>query len=298
MKKILAIVLALAMVFSFAACGKEKDVPAEAPAPISGVANPIAQYDSLEEVNEELGLRLSQPGVMGVTDNVFQIIDCNDYKIGEFLFKVNGYEYSLRGSSVYDTDISGVYIGEKGTAFEGRQLQSEPDFVFEKEIKLARWATIDGQYVLSVKDEKNEIAEETFKGIADEFVSMSVPTPSSEELAAYYESLAGDYEDTFSQRAVAEVTAYEDYVEIMVHWGSSAFESTMWTMTARLAEDGLLCYSDEKRTDIVLSESGLETDNVVYENEAGFFSVDEEGKLIWNGAFSEDCRECAFVKYN
>ena len=293
MKKILAIILALAMVLGLAACGKKDPAPVEPVGP--GGENPVTAMESVEAINNELGLKLSQPGVMGVTDNYYSIVDCGDFKIGEYGFDVNGYECVFRGSPVYDQDISGIYLAN-GTAYEGKDVSDALDYVFSGDYKLARWATIDGQYVFLLIDSKGEMEEDTFKGIAEELKSLTNPGQSSEELAAYYYSFAGSYGDSYSQRAVADVTASENGLHILVHWGSSAMESTNWEMNAILTEDGLLSYSDETRTDIVFKEDGTEEYTVKYEGEAGFFAP-SEGKLEWTGAFEEDCRQCVFEQY-
>ena len=128
--------------------------------------------------------------------------------------------------------------------------------------------------------------------------------------AEEYVSLAGEYQDEVSQRASATVIADTESqnLNITVMWGSSAWESTMWTMTAT-KEGNKLVYSDCKRTEMIYSDDSdtEESDNgefgggaeetVVYENESGSFDISEDGKLLWTGAPDPDCKDCIFVMY-
>ena len=128
--------------------------------------------------------------------------------------------------------------------------------------------------------------------------------------AEEYVALAGEYQDEVSQRASATVIADTESqnLNITVMWGSSAWESTMWTMTAT-KEGNKLVYSDCKRTDMVYSDDSdtEESDNgefgggaeetVVYENGSGSFEISDEGKLLWTGAEDPECQECVFVMY-
>lgn len=288
MKKYLAILLALVMMLSMAACGEKKQEQPLGP----GAESPITEMGSLEELNNELGLRLAGPGVMGVTDNYYNIVDCEEFKIAEYGFTVNGYECVFRGSPIYDHDISGVYL-EKGLAYEGKDVTDEIDYVFSGEYKLGRWATIDGQYVFLLLDPNKDMDEDTFKSIAEELKYLANPGNLNGDLAAY----VGSYADSYSQRAVADVTLAEDgLLHILVHWGSSAWESVNWEMNATLTEDGLLSYYDETKTNIVFKEDGTEEYTVVYEGQEGFFAP-SEGKLEWTGAYEEDCRSCVFEMY-
>ena len=125
-----------------------------------------------------------------------------------------------------------------------------------------------------------------------------------------YVALAGEYQDEVSQRASATVIADTESqnLNITVMWGSSAWETTMWTMTAT-KEGNKLVYSDCKRTELVYSDDsdteesengefgGGAEETVVYENGSGSFEISDEGKLLWTGAEDPECQECVFVMY-
>lgn len=213
MKRIIALMICFVLAFSLCACGKGQAEPEESAKPVestqptepaeteevnenegtggtAGMPNPMTEYKSLEEVNAIIGGNLSSPGVMGVSGEHFFVIDCGSYKIGEYQFKVNGLDYTLRCARVAQ-DISGVYI-DGDTAFAGKQAQAEEigDNIIiylpgeaetpaddgtgiqhneNHEYKCARWFVGDMQYVLTVHD-NDSMDIDTFIGIADEFM--------------------------------------------------------------------------------------------------------------------------------
>lgn len=297
MKKLMTFVLFAALVFSLAACGSSPAEPAPGEAPeSSGLPNPMVSYDSLEEINEIVGSRLCTPGVMGVTEQAYFVIETSDGKMAEEQFTVNGLKYSFRCAPVADHDISGLWIGESSTAFAGMEISDELQYAEDASFKAARWFTIDGQYVLSVMDE-GKMDKETFLSIAEELRSCTQPGMSEDELAAYYADLAGNYADTVSQRASAEVTANgSEGVTIVVSWSNSAFETEQWKMEARLTEDGLISYPGEEHS-VFTTDANGNTTQAIEEAESGpgwFTHVN--GQLLWTGANEERCRSCVFEK--
>lgn len=169
MKKTIALLLSLIMLFALCACGKSE--------PSIGMENPMTECASLNEVNEAVGGNLCGPAAMGASDEAYFVIDCGSYKIGEYQFKVNGYDYILRCAKT-EEDISGVYLsGQDDTAFaegngsvvtgdDGMQTNSDGEY------KCARWFVDDMQYVLSVKD-GGALESETFISIVSEFVNKT-----------------------------------------------------------------------------------------------------------------------------
>lgn len=267
----------------------------EEPAPetMIGLPNPIHECSSLDEINEKVGVFLVHPPVMGVTDETFCTIDSGASCIAEYEFHLVGYDWFFRAAPFYDSDISGVYINAK-PAFSG--MKDGIEFAEGEGYKLARYATIDGQYVLGVKDD-GDMDAETFRGIADELRELTDPAWTDAKLAAYYASLAGSWADEFTERANMDITADgSNGIKCIVHWSSSASEADMWELTGRISEDGLIYYTDCVHSNLVFTEAG-ETVTVISENGAGFFSPTPEGKLAWNGAAESDCTDCVFVKY-
>ena len=321
MKKLILFTLILALALSLAACGSKAepapaDVPADSPAEapeavpeaesnesseeapfIPAMPNPMTSYESVEEINEIIGCRLCTPGVMGVSDKAYLVIETSAWKMAEVQFTVAGLKYSFRSAPVADHDISGLWMGENGTAFEGMEISDELQYAEDSSFKAARWFTMDGQYVLSVTDE-GSMEKDTFLGIAEELRARTQPGMSEGEYAAFYAGLEGNYADTVSQRAMAEVTANGgEGVTIVVKWGSSASKTDQWKMEARRTEDGLLSYPGEEHSLFVTEADG--TVNQMMADAAmvpGWFAVSEDGHLEWTGANDEQCRTCIFEK--
>ena len=193
MKNVAALLLCLVLVFSLCACGKSE--PAAEDEPAAGMPNPMTAYDSLDDVNKAVGGNLCGPGAMGVSDEAFFVINGGSFKIGEYQFKMNGYEYCLRCAKTVE-DISGVYLsGGEGTAFSGIRIAAEGEDTADGEIvldsgssltisdsgmqsvsddtyKCARWFVDDMQYVLTVND-GGALEQDTFTSVASEFMAKT-----------------------------------------------------------------------------------------------------------------------------
>ena len=178
MKKFLAILLCLLIVLTLMACGKKNEEPApdqqgEAveDGGISGMANPWVEYASLEEINSEVGCKLCGPAAMGVSDEHFAVGDMGEYKMAQYDFSIGGYAYTFRCAPVTE-DISGLAYDEVQKAFAEAGSGEVETVTVPDTLKVARWMTIDGQYVLSVMD-NGEMDEETFAGIAQELFTLT-----------------------------------------------------------------------------------------------------------------------------
>ena len=153
MKKLLVLLCLLLLV----GCSKTK------------VDNPMISKESLDEVNEITHGHLHRPGVMGVTQEGFYIIETDKGNIGEYDFVLNSIGYTVRFSdTILKEDISGVWI-------DGKPAFSD-DIVNDVSTKgeglyLYRWFTTDGQYCMMGPD---TIAEETFASACNEMQIASV----------------------------------------------------------------------------------------------------------------------------
>lgn len=110
-----------------------------------------------------------------------------------------------------------------------------------------------------------------------------------------YSKYVGNYSDSITQRAVADVSLVEngEGVSILISWGAGAEEMYQWSMTAT-EKDGKLCYSDCEAVVIRFLESGDEL-SVIYSDGEGYFEYNEEAKtLSWTGSSEESCKECVF----
>ena len=125
-----------------------------------GMSDPWTEVDSPEALNEATDLNLQLPAVMGVTDRVYRLLSTDNLLIAEVDFAVNGLAFTLRGSPYFDQDISGIYLDDGTTAFQGLENEGEA-FVIINDVKAARWMDINGQYVL-MADNPTSVDEETF----------------------------------------------------------------------------------------------------------------------------------------
>ena len=307
MKKLLAVALTAALVLCLCACGAE-ETKTEAPTGettvstggsedkggMATVKNPMVAYGSLREINEKVGCALCRPGVMGVSDEQFFVIEGSEYDIAEYRYTVAGVAYTMR-SAATTQDISGCYEGGK-TAFEGVEASSVIQYAEAAGMKLARWFNVDGQYVLSAP--ASDVGDD-FVSTAQELWALTLPlgVMTEAELEAFYAELSGQYFDEYSMRAtlLAEADGSAG-VKLTVSWANSVSEYVCWTMTAHRSEDGLLSYSDCLTELVNTTEDGKETRTTLSEGGEGYFAV-EDGKLAWTGAEDENCQNCVFAKF-
>ena len=321
MKKTLALLIALAMVFALAACGKAEEpvntepaapaaeaqtepapeAPAEPAAPEAGIPNPMVAAESLDEINEKLGCNLVKPGVMGVTDENFII---NNGTMGEYDFTVGGVSYTFRFADTAE-DISGVYTGSS-TLLDGAE---DGVVVSADGFTGARWFAEEGQYCLLTN---GEVEADTFEGIVSEMMSIqglggtdvaelpadSTPDPEGQVFQSWYDNLAGEWQDSTSGRACMTVESCGDHALVNVSWGNSANSTCEWTMNVTMeeaAEDGTnrLVYNDCTNREVV-NDGETEVVTIFYENGEGYFTLNQGGFLLWDGAADENCTECVF----
>ena len=137
--------------------------------------------------------------------------------------------------------------------------------------------------------------------VTSEVTSVAV-TPASEEtpdseIAAASEisapvvapDFAGDYHEEIAGRGNITITptGEENQYNVTIHWGSSAFESAEWTMTATYYDStGLLEYSDGTYFVRTYEDEEHYNDDVKYTDGGGCFSFEENGKLGWQSAES------------
>ena len=289
MRKLLTIILTLAMIISFGACGKDA---ASEKNEFAGLQNPMTSYTSLEDINTKYNVHLMKPGIAGVSDESFYGIDSEQYGIAQYNFVAGGYEYCFRATADTFDDISGIYNGEQTIFYTEAQGEPEEDMlVVLDNLKAARWFIGEKQYVLSVND-NGEMEEETFKGIVAEMKALS-----DDRVASGIESFIGSYYDSYSQRASLDITANDDgTLHLLVNWGSSASETDQWEMNAEYTPDGALYYTDGVHSRIIFPDDANEEVTIIEENQIGSFTVFDDGQIAWMGATDEDCKECVFEK--
>lgn len=180
-RMLICFVLILLCLFSCACGEKEKsskenknennsEITKNESSNIANMVNPMTEYDSLDEINKIADSKLISPVTVSVNDEKFFVYKGYDQPLAEYRFTMNGYEFSFRCCAVGKTDISGLYVGGK-SVFPNEPKEDLETF-FGDQFKAARWFTLDGQYVLSVIDDK-EFDEKTFLSICTELKEMT-----------------------------------------------------------------------------------------------------------------------------
>ena len=276
MKRIIILFIALALLTALAE---------------TGMPNPITEYSSLDEINSAAGTDLVHPAVMGVSEESFSVITTNEGVIAQYKFTVAGFGYTFRASKLTD-DISGVYVSGQGVF--ASEAQSECEFFYGDGFMLSRWKGGINQYTLYVEDPDGIMDRETFRLISWEMQDLTGYAGLTSKAGNEISALTGEYQDSFSQRAWAEVSTENGECVIRIHWADSASEYYLWTMT--LSQEGdRLTYNDGVCCSITTLDDGTERLITVYDGAAGYFTLSGT-KLKWNGAENDYCRDCVFEK--
>ena len=275
----------------------DEDTPAEeqtaedaASDEIVGMANPITEYGSLAEINEITQGKLSHPPVMGVSDEDYSIIDCGEYKVAEYDFKVNGIPYCYRFANGVVEDVSGIYV-DGGTLFTS---DDAADRIKEYEGgKAVRHFTTDGQYVLSVKDD-GVLDNNTFRGIAEELFSQ---TAEADGYGYGLDPFIGNWYEEIAGRGQMTVTVDGEKAVFDVVWANSAAEVYKWEFSGTVNEEGVIEYTDGRKYSAVFDQAGNETVNELSSTNSGTVSIDENGNILWIDNESAYTEGTVFVKY-
>ena len=135
----------------------------------SQVKNPMVAKNSLDEINEITHGNIHKPGVMGITQEGFYIVESKEGNIAEYDFVLNDIGYTIRFSdTIVKKDISGIYIDGKPAFDEdivnNTKTQGEGNFI-------ARWFTVDGQYCLIAPD---TIHPDLFDALLEEVSQLTI----------------------------------------------------------------------------------------------------------------------------
>ena len=91
------------------------------------------------------------------------------------------------------------------------------------------------------------------------------------------------------ERASIEITQNGETSHCLVHWGSSAFETTVWEYDCTFDGEALTSPETGKKTNLIFSDDGsVEASEVVFDDGAARFRINEKGNLVW-----EDLKENA-----
>ncbi len=299
MKKFLVVIAILsALCLVFCACRKtdeskdnttadtsvsEENTEASAPEDGAiGLANPVVEYDSLEKINEKVGVNLVHPAAMGVSDESFSVISGD---IAQYKFTIAGREYTFRAADEDKKgDISGIYI-DGSPAFENET--ADYSIKSDAEYYAGRFIVDDVQYVICVADD-GSFTETDFDSILLENRNLIISQVSDED----YTSVLGSYQDKTSMRATAEVKPSDkNEVSIDISWSNSADSTDRWFILAEKEGNKLTYDADE----IYHYQTKDGTDSVlVNDSTAGYFEF-VNSELRWTGSNSDATNGCVFV---
>lgn len=278
MKKLLTILLVFVVCITLTACNSKEEVKPEN----IGMPNPVVEYNSLAEIIDITGVNLIRPGVMGIANERFSIIDD---EIAQYDFELNGNSWTIRGAKNVVDDISGIH--DEHNIF----ISGQDHTLYTNDFYLERFFDGDTQYSIVVKnpitkDGEEVVSEETFMNCCMEIESILKQHSD--------DPLVGEYADITSKRAMLIVERTGDIYHLYVEWASSANEVTIWMMEAKHEEDKLT-YAGEIISHYTYDADGNETKEETASNNLGYFEICD-GQLHWTGAGQEECRNCIFEK--
>ncbi len=113
------------------------------------------------------------------------------------------------------------------------------------------------------------------------------------------DDLVGKWAEKIAGRCQIEITKSKvagEY-DVTIHWGSSAWESSNWTMTAKGSNFpvGRMSYDNAKLVIRTYSSETEYTDKVQYENGTGEFYLNSANELIWIDNVDHAAENCVFV---
>lgn len=138
--------------------------------------------------------------------------------------------------------------------------------------------------------EQEQKADEGAKDPAEDVLEAVVPPEDFEP--------AGEYEDETSQRAMMTVMpeGEEGHYNVIVSWGSSAFETTIWEFTGDFDyKSGMLTYEDCCKYELTLNEDGEQKEDEIYKDGKGALLYYEDG-FHWDNKGDDDGKNCYFKK--
>ena len=276
MKRIIRSVIIAALIISMSGCHKQHDN-------YTGMANPMAAYESLSEINNAIGVSLVKLPVANISEESYYLID---NRIAEYDFIANEMTYYFRASRLLNEDISGIYI-------DGEPAFSDFEETFsinqnDKNYKTCRFVVKDVQYCLSVKDD-GAMDYSSFSDLANQARDRVAANAYDEEI----KSLEGSYYDRVSSRAHAIVTIVDGRIAIDIMWSNSSREYEEWIMFVKYEGDRLTY--DEVLHTTVTSSKGKETVTPVEDFGPGYFEI-IDSQLYWSGSGEELTSKCIFEK--
>ena len=216
------------------------------------------------------------------------------------------YARSRRPDPITDrTDNTANSVSDSGT--DVVQTESEEDAVQTESDEGAVQIESDEGAVQTESDEDDARTDSNMSSSQDDTTTASTSSDEhsldeKDELTELRSYLPGEWEDSYSQRAGMTIEAgdqdeNEALYHVRIHWGSSAFETSVWTFSGLydLTTD-TIAYQDCTYAIEHVSESGETSEKVIYQNGTGNIHL-EDGHFIWTDDMENAGEYCVFEKY-
>lgn len=271
MKRLLKVLLITLLALLLGACSSNKEK-------IDGVPNPIKEYDSIDEINDAVGVHLIVSSMIPASDFTYSTI--ND-EIAQVKFKLDNHSWTMRGAKITNQDISG--INDPNNAFEPFSDYT----VYLTDYYIDRLFINGIQYTITVDEAKgyDEVAYSNF------IFTMENAIKNYNDV----NGIAGSYMDKTSQRATMDIRKYDNTYEITVSWAQSADETTYWYMAGTFKDNRIQYTGEDIATYGFDNEGNQYVIDSTAANNVGYFEF-KDGLLYWTGAAQDQCKECIFEK--
>ena len=279
MKKNICLVLLL-MLFLVGCSSKENITPesGENSENTIGMANPIKQYSTLDDINEITKCHITIPSTLPINNVLYSTITDDTAQVQ---FEYLNHKWTVRGSHDTSIDLSGIYTDEN--VFE----EGQDSTVYLNDFYIERMFTEGQQYTI-VMDKPDTNDQELFSTVVWDIMKAT-------KNACDPNGLAGNYADSVSQRATMEISKFDNQYEIIVQWGNDATSFKEWVMSGTFEKDKLTYKGESIATYVTDSNGDVNVIDQTESNNVGQFEI-KEGRLYWTGAAEEMCKTCIFEK--
>ena len=120
--------------------------------------------------------------------------------------------------------------------------------------------------------------------------------PAEETFSA--DEMIGTWAEKVAGRATITIEPAEEAgrYAVQISWGSSAFETYLWSMTAEPTADNVLYYNDCTHTIVTFAEDGTEENTEeVYTGGHGQFELLSTNEIMWTDDIENAAEDLLFV---
>ena len=335
MKKMLCLLLALCMVFSLAACGKQAE-PEIKEWTRQGFfmdedenSLSVTRMDDVDDPGWYVGLMLGEDliedswgGMLPQEGNALHGALPSSGSKGDLIVTVSedgpdGLLLAVEGGETYHfkeyelpTASVVITINTEGWGYiayaEGDQTpEIDPEYPYQsaylgleapETYTILAWPQAGNQFVKWTKNGEDFSTEPQITLLLDESADYLAVFEEDPDWLNPVTIFAGDYQ---CDRAHAQVlcAGFED-AWITIQWGSSAWELTQWDIFGTLDPDTLtIAYSGCTKSNLVFDADGeLKSQETVYEGGTGLIVFKDDGTFTWHEDQSESGEDMVFEK--